>query len=45
MVKKTKNTYKTEITYKDSGVDIDEGNKLITLNLQRQHQIKVQLVR
>ena len=30
MVKKTKNTYKTEITYKDSGVDIDEGNKLIT---------------
>ena len=25
-----KNTNKSEITYKDSGVDIDEGNKLIT---------------
>ena len=30
MIKNTKNTNKSEITYKDSGVDIDEGNKLIT---------------
>ena len=30
MLKKVKNTNKSEITYKDSGVDIDEGNKLIT---------------
>ncbi len=30
MVKKTKKTKRSEITYKDSGVDIDKGNKLIT---------------
>ena len=30
MIKNTKTTNKLEITYKDSGVDIDEGNKLIT---------------
>ena len=30
MIKNTKNHNKSEITYKDSGVDIDEGNKLIT---------------
>ncbi len=30
MVKIIKNTNKSELTYKDSGVDIDEGNKLIT---------------
>ena len=30
MLKNTNNTNKSEITYKDSGVDIDEGNKLIT---------------
>ena len=30
MMKNTKKTTKSEITYKDSGVDIDEGNKLIT---------------
>ena len=27
---KNKNTNKSEITYKNSGVNIDEGNKLIT---------------
>ena len=30
MVKNQKNTIKSVITYKDSGVDIDEGNKLIS---------------
>ena len=30
MVKNQKNTIKSVITYKDAGVDIDEGNKLIS---------------
>ena len=30
MIKNTKNKNKSEITYKDSSVDNDEGNKLIT---------------
>ncbi len=30
MLKNKKNSKKTQITYKDSGVDIDKGNKLIT---------------
>ena len=30
MEKKIKSFNKSELTYKDSGVDIDKGNKLIT---------------
>ena len=40
MIKNTKTTNKLEITYKDSGVDIDEGNKLIT-NISKSETTKI----
>ena len=40
MLKNTKNTNKSEITYKDSGVDIDEGNKLLQILLKLRNHIK-----
>ena len=40
MMKKTKKTTKSEITYKDSGVDIEEGNNLIT-NISKSETTKI----